>query len=74
MEHAIDTMSVVSDLKKGGFSQQQAEALTEVFRDHVVDRIVTGDILKYELLRLQMRMTFTNTAILGVAVAFIKFF
>ena len=39
-----DTHAIVSRLRRGGFSEEQAEALTDVFRDHTRDLVTKADI------------------------------
>jgi len=69
----LDTHKVVNDLKGYGFSDRQAEGITDVLRQIDLDHIVTRGDLKYELRDLELRVTLKMGAIAATAVAFLAF-
>ena len=66
---AFDTLEYARRLKGAGFSDQQAEVLTEATRDLIADEMVTKSFLQSEMEKLSMRLTIRMGTIAAVSVA-----
>ena len=74
MDDAIDTLQVAKRLKDTQFSEPQAEALAELFREREAAALVTRSHLDARLRELEMKLKIYNGSLAVVIITVFSLF